>query len=89
MADLATFRIQYPEFAGEADAYTQPFLTDAALEIPADIYGSDYDRAVYLYAAARMYERPFARDQGLSRQGLNPYDELLRVLRIRKANTQR
>ena len=57
-ADIATFRIRFPEFSDDTtypDARIQLFIDDAALCIDEDRYGNMYDLAICYLAAHKLY----------------------------------
>jgi hypothetical protein len=59
--DLATFRVQYPEFKTALDPFVQAFLDAAAREINPTELGEAYDNAHGLLAAHKLAISPFGK----------------------------
>jgi hypothetical protein len=56
--NLATFRVQYPEFKSALDPFVQAFLDAAAREINPTELGEAYDNAHGLLTAHKLASRP-------------------------------
>jgi hypothetical protein len=61
MADLPTFKAQFPEFVSQSsarDPFLQSFLNAAALEIDPVVWGNMTDQGIYYLAAHKLAISP-------------------------------
>lgn len=56
---LAVFKLKYPEFSLQEDAYLQTFIDDAILAVEPATFGLLTDQAVGLLAAHRLCQTPW------------------------------
>lgn len=56
--NLATFRVQFPEFKAVADTFVQAHLDAAELEVDADVWGTKADQGIAYLAAHKMALSP-------------------------------
>lgn len=66
MASLASFVIQFPEFANTDGTLVQAHLDAAALEVPSRIWGAKMDQGIYYLAAHKLASSPFGNDARLT-----------------------
>lgn len=62
---LATFVVQYPEFAATDSALATAKLAEAEQRTDARVFGDDYDAAVYLLTAHLISIAPFGQQARL------------------------
>jgi hypothetical protein len=81
--NLATFRVQYPEFKSALDPFVQAFLDAAAREINPTELGEAYDNAHGLLTAHKLAISPFGKQARMVNEDgrttyENEYDAVLR-----------
>lgn len=73
-ADLATFRLYFPEWGAVADARVQLYLDDAEAYLNKQIWGDCYDKAVLYWSAHKLAlsEQRVAQGSGAGGSGAGP-----------------
>lgn len=73
--DLATFRIQFPEFQFVDDSLVQAMLTAAALSVDVDVWGTKAGQGVGYLAAHKLALSPYGQAARLvAKDGSTTYE---------------